>query len=135
MRCWIVAYLVAGALYVAGDATWITLTDAVIYRPALGPLLADKFNLAAGAAFYLLYFIGLVAFGVAPGLRSRSVIDALKWGALFGLIAYGTYDLTNQTTLKLWSSRVTLFDMGWGTVISALASAAGCRAALWVTQP
>ena len=135
MGRWLLAYVVAGALFIAGDICWISLTGPVIYRPVLGPLLAEKVNLGAGAAFYLVYFIGVVAFGVAPGLRSRSWLRSLGWGALFGLVAYATYDLTNQATLRRWSTTITLCDMGWGALISGLAAAAGCRAAMMLRQP
>jgi uncharacterized membrane protein len=134
MARWIVAYLAAGVAFIAGDITWITLTGDAIYRPVLGPLLAARVDVAAGAAFYLIYLAGVLAFGVAPGLKRRAWMRSLAWGALFGLVAYATYDLTNQATLKLWSTRITLFDMGWGAVISGVASAVGCAAGMIVSR-
>jgi uncharacterized membrane protein len=98
MARWIIACLTMAALFIAGDISWISLTGPVIYRPVLGPMLADTVDLGAGAAFYPVYFTGLAAFGLAPGLRNRSPLSSLAWGALFGLVAYGTYDLTNQST-------------------------------------
>ncbi len=134
MLAWIFAYVAAGIVFIAGDITWITLTGPVIYRPVLGPLLADKVDPVAGAAFYLVYFVGVVAFGVAPGLKSRSWLKSIGWGALFGLVAYATYDLTNQATLRTWSTTITLCDMGWGAVITGVASAVGCRAGMLLRQ-
>jgi uncharacterized membrane protein len=127
---WILAYLAAGLVFIAGDFTWISLTGPVIYRPVLGPLLADRIDLGAAIAFYLVYFIGVLAFGVAPGLRSGSWMKSLGSGALFGLVAYATYDLTNQATLKTWSATITVSDMAWGAFITGIASAVGCRAAM-----
>ena len=63
-------------------------------------------------------------------MAARSWRRSLALGALLGLVAYGTYDLTNQATLKVWSVNVTIMDMGWGAVVTGLASAIGCAAAL-----
>ena len=126
---WIAAYLAAGLVFVAADMTWITLTGPVLYRPVIGPLLSSTVDVPAGVAFYLIYFVGVVAFGSASGLRARSWTAALGSGALLGLVAYATYDLTNQATLRLWSVRLTLLDMGWGCLVTAGASVAGYAAA------
>ncbi len=45
------------------------------------------------------------------------------YGALFGLISYATYDLTNLATIKDWPLIVTIVDMVWGTVLAANVSA------------
>ena len=50
---------------------------------------------------------------------------------MLGFVAYATYDLTNQATLKVWSLKVTLADIGWGTVLTACAAAAGFAAYRW----
>ena len=47
---------------------------------------------------------------------------ALLFGALFGLITYATYDLTNLATLKDWPLVVTVVDLIWGTVLTASVS-------------
>ncbi|MDE2016454.1 MAG: DUF2177 family protein, partial [Hyphomicrobiales bacterium] len=86
-------------------------------------------NLGAAAAFNLLYVAGLVAFGVMPGLASGRWTTSLAWGAAFGLVAYGTYDLTNQATLRNWSTTLSVVDMAWGAVLSGAASVAGYFAA------
>ena len=55
---------------------------------------------------------------------------ALLWGGLFGLFAYGTYDLTNLATLKTWSLKLSLIDMAWGVSVSAASSAIACALAM-----
>jgi uncharacterized membrane protein len=42
-----------------------------------------------------------------------------------GFTAYATYDLTNQATLVNWSTTLTISDLLWGTILSAIASSAG----------
>ena len=103
-----------------------------LYRPALGRLMLDRFELAPAAVFYALYVIGIVVFAVAPGLASGRWTTSLGLGALLGLIAYATYDLTNQATLRDWPWRVTLADLCWGTLVTAVAAAGGCRITAWL---
>ncbi len=134
MARWIIGYGVAVAAFVAGDMAWLTLTGPRIYRPVIGALLADKPDVRPAIAFYLLYGIGICAFAVAPALKAGRPLAALGWGALFGLVGYGVYDLTNQATLRIWSTRLSLIDMAWGAVITGLAALAGCLAARIVVK-
>jgi uncharacterized membrane protein len=76
-------------------------------------------------AFYVLYSAGLGFFAVAPAMAAGGDVPlALGLGAFLGLVAYGTYDLTNLATMKDWPKAVVAVDLVWGTVVSA-ASAAG----------
>ena len=129
----LIGVIVASVVFIGGDMTWLTLTWTRLYRPGLGPILADKPDVAAAVAFYALYLFGMLTFAIAPGIAARSWTRALGSGALLGLVAYGTYDLTNQATLKIWSINVTFIDMGWGAGITGLASAIGCAVALLTT--
>ena len=131
---WTLGYLAAMAVFIAGDLSWLTLTSARIYRPVIGPLLADKPDLKPAIAFYLIYGIGILAFAIAPALKAGRPLAALGWGALLGLFAYGTYDLTNQATLRLWSTRLSLIDMAWGACITGLAALVGCLTARLVSK-
>ena len=131
MGKWVVAAVCAAVVFLVGDFGWITTMSPRIYQPALGAILAQKPNLVATMAFYVLYLIGVMIFGVAPGVRAKIWTRSLAAGALLGLVAYGTYDLTNAATLKVWTVNVTLIDMGWRAAITGLASACGCAGALW----
>jgi uncharacterized membrane protein len=127
-----IAYLASAIVFLVLDAAWLTTMADRLYRPALGRLLLDRFELAPAALFYALYVIGIVVFAVAPGLASGRWTTSLGLGALLGLIAYATYDLTNQATLRDWPWRVTLADLGWGSLVTAVAAAAGCRITAWL---
>lgn len=135
MLNWIVAWLISGLVYAAGDMTWIAVMGGRLYRPVIGQLLADRFDPRPGVVFYLIYATGIAAFAVAPGLRGGGWTRSVMWGALLGLVAYATYDLTNQVTLKVWSTRLSVIDIAWGTAITAVAAAAGCAAALAASKP
>jgi len=122
------AWLATGIVFVAMDVCWISLTNASVYRPVLAPLLASGVRPVAAVAFYLVYISGVVLFAVRPGLRARRWLQAGGLGAALGLVAYGTYDLTNQATLKVWATHITLLDMAWGMLTTAVAASAGYAA-------
>jgi len=55
-------------------------------------------------------------------VEKHSWVHAIIFGALFGLITYATYDLTNLATMKDWPLLVNVVDLIWGTVLAAAIS-------------
>jgi uncharacterized membrane protein len=96
-----------------------------LYRPAIGDLLAENFRLAPAVVFYLIYAAGLTFLAVRPAFQTGEWTTALLYGAVVGFMAYATYDLTNQATLKSWSTTLTVADLLWGTFVSAAAATIG----------
>lgn len=129
-RRFAVAYAVTLGAFLVLDAVWLVSMYDRLYRPAIGHLLRDGFALAPAAAFYALYILGVVVFAVLPGHASGRALAAASRGALFGLVAYATYDLTNQATLRDWPWHVTLIDLAWGASVTAAAAAVACRVLL-----
>ncbi|WP_144224225.1 DUF2177 family protein [Mesorhizobium amorphae] len=129
---YIVAYIASLIVFGALDAIWLTTMTSRIYRPVLGDILLSDLRIAPALAFYLLYPVGLVVFAAMPALRAGSAGTALVHGALFGLIAYATYDLTNYATLRSWTLQITLIDLAYGTVVAGLTALAAYQAARWV---
>ncbi len=119
------AYLGAGLAFAGLDAVWLTLTGDSLYRSALHAILIDGFRPVPAVLFYLIYLAGVVIFAVAPALRDGRWRTATTRGAAFGFFAYATYDLTNQATLVVWATRITLLDLAWGTCLTALGATAG----------
>ncbi|NVN97425.1 DUF2177 family protein [Candidatus Nomurabacteria bacterium] len=115
-------YLIALPVLVVLDMTWLGLVAKNFYAKHIGFLLRPDFNLLPGIIFYLLYLVGLVFFIIMPAVGKGSWVYALLLGALFGLIAYSTYDLTNQATLKDWPLIVTVVDLAWGMVAASFIS-------------
>jgi uncharacterized membrane protein len=111
--------------FFAIDFVWLSTMNSRFYQPRLGSLLAEQPKLGVAAGFYLLYVIGVVALAVIPGLREGAVLAALWRGALFGLLAYATYDLTNLATLQGWPWELAVVDMIWGTVLTGTVSVIG----------
>lgn len=125
-----VAALVAMAVV---DGVWLGAVARTFYRRHLGFLMAERPSWTAAVAFYLLYVLGVTVFAVLPGADAGSVAEAAWRGALFGLVAYATYDLTNAATLRSWPSIVTVVDMAWGTVLTTAVASAAAWVVLWIS--
>jgi uncharacterized membrane protein len=134
MNKYIAGYLAAAVVMVALDMLWLGVIAKTMYQQAIGHLMAEQPRLWAGVLFYILYAGGIVVFAVAPQAEQPAWGRTLAMGALFGLIAYATYDLSNLATLKDWPIHLTLVDMAWGTVLSAVAAVAGKAALNWAAQ-
>jgi len=121
----LVAYLSTAFVFFAVDFVWLTKLSTGIYRPRLGELLLDQPNLLIAGLFYLFYVGGIVYFAVAPALADGGWSKALVAGLVLGFVAYGTYDLTNLSTLRGWPWSVTLIDLAWGTALTGVAAVLG----------
>jgi uncharacterized membrane protein len=119
--------------FFAIDMVWLGLVARTFYRKQLGFLLAPSPNWIAAVSFYLLFILGILVFVVLPGLKSGSLSATLWRAALFGLITYATYDLTNLATVKDWPLLVTVVDLAWGTVLSLAVGYAGFMAGRWLS--
>ena len=126
---WIAAYVASAVTFLALDALWLGVVAQKMYQREFGPLLLEKPNMAAAAIFYALYIFGVVFFAVKPALEAGSWTRALLYGAIFGLIAYATYDLTNLATLKGFPLKVVVPDLAWEAFVSAAAALVGYAAA------
>jgi len=120
--------------FLALDACWLSLMGPRLYRPNLSALMADEVDWLAAALFYAVYLIGLTAFAIRPGLERGGAPRALRLGALMGFVAYATYDLTNQATLRDWPWVVTVADLAWGAFVSGAAAWVGTRLASHTDQ-
>jgi len=129
MRALATSYLAAGLVMGVLDFLWLRTMDP-IYRQAFGAVLAEKPDMSAAIAFYLVYLAGVVVFAIRPALEGGDWRTALLMGGLFGLFAYATYDLTNLATLKVWSLKMSLLDMAWGALLTGVAASAGAAAGL-----
>jgi uncharacterized membrane protein len=115
--------------FVAIDVAWLVLVANAFFKSQIGSLLRAQPDLVAAAVFYLIYTGGLVVLAVAPALRAKSARVAAGNGAVLGLTAYATFDLTNLAIIEGWTLAVTLLDITWGTIATALASLAGYQVA------
>lgn len=131
---YVIAYISTAVVFFALDYLWLTRIAIGFYREQIGNLMLASPNFAAAGVFYLFYVVGVVYFAVMPAVSAGSAVTALVNGALLGLLAYGTYDMTNLATLKGWSLQMSLVDMAWGAFLTATAAAAGYLAFSRFTQ-
>lgn len=126
-------YFVTLAAFLAIDLVWLGLVARTFYRRYLDWLMAANPNWVAALVFYLLFVVGVLVFVVVPGVEDGSLRTTLLRAALFGLIAYATYDLTNLATVKDWPLAVTVVDMVWGTALSVAVGYIGFVAGKWLS--
>ena len=118
--------------FFAIDMLWLGVAARSFYQKYLGFLLAPSPNWGAALLFYLLFVAGMVIFVLVPGIKAGSLPMTLVKGALFGLVVYAGYDLTNQATVKDWPVVVTVVDMIWGTILSTAVCIVGYAAGKWL---
>jgi uncharacterized membrane protein len=124
------AYGLTLVAFAAIDAVWLINMAPRLYKPEIGDVMMENgFRLAPAIIFYAIYLAGIVYFAVWPGL-TQGVAHAALQGAILGFVCYATYDLTNYATLKIWSLKVTVLDLLWGTVLTGGTAAAGT----WLTS-
>ena len=123
MLQWILLWVVAAVLFLVIDMVWLLWLGRSIYVSEIGEILRQPPNFSAAAAFYVLYVSGLMIMVIWPAVQAQSVSQALIRGAILGLIAYGTYDLTNLAVMKGFTTRIAIIDMIWGTILTGSVSA------------
>jgi uncharacterized membrane protein len=132
MAYYIKLYLATLVAFFAIDMIWLGFVARTFYQKHLGFLLAPTTNWFAALVFYLLFILGILVFVVVPGLADNSLKTTLLRAALFGLITYATYDLTNLATVKNWPVLITVVDLAWGTVLSVAVSFVSFMAGMWL---
>ena len=127
-------YLLTLPVFFGIDMLWIGVLAKGFYRNNLGHLLRPDINWTAALIFYLLYIVGILIFATLPALEKQSLHQAVVLGALFGLFAYATYDLSNLATLKDWPVKIVFVDILWGMVLTASVAAASFFIGKWIMQ-
>lgn len=128
MTKYLILFAACAVVFFPLDFVWLSLTGKNLYRKELGDLLLEQPNLVIAAGFYLAYVAGLVILVAAPA--EGDVLKALLLGAVLGFVAYGTYDLTNLSTMRGFTPTIAMIDMAWGTALTATSAAAG----VWIAS-
>ena len=113
-------YFISLATFFLTDLLWLGVIAKNLYKSEIGHLMSSQFKVIPAIIFYLIYIAGLVFFAVLPNISSQSIKAAILYGALFGFVAYATYDFTNYATLKDWPLKIVVIDLLWGAFISGL---------------
>ncbi|NWH07577.1 MAG: DUF2177 family protein [Alphaproteobacteria bacterium] len=126
------AYAATAVVFLGLDFLWLSTMAGSFYKSRIGAMLLDEPNIGAAALFYLVYVAGIVHFAVMPAVTAGNWVAALMSGAFLGLIAYGTYDITNLATLRNWPIAVAAVDLGWGVALTGFAALCGFGATMLV---
>ena len=115
-------YLISIIVFFIIDLLWLGIIAKDLYRDQIGFLMSDQVRWGPAILFYCLYLAGLTFFVILPAFQDSNWVSALICGGFFGLVCYGTYDLTNLATLKGWPTKIVVYDLLWGTFISGITS-------------
>lgn len=133
VRSLLAAYVVSLAAFLCLDAVWLSQVALGLFQRQLGDVLRPQPLLAPAIAFYILYVAGVVWLAVRPALVEGDGRIAASNGAVLGLTAYATFDLTNLAVIERWTLSLAALDLAWGTVatcVAAVCGYAGGRAAM-----
>jgi uncharacterized membrane protein len=128
MTKYLILYAAVAVVFFPLDFVWLSTVGKNFYFRELDGLLMPEPNLLIAGLFYLAYVAGIVALVAVPA--EGDVLKALIFGAILGFVAYGTYDLTNLSTMQGFSPRVAMLDMAWGTGLTAASAAGG----VWLSR-
>lgn len=113
------------------DYLWLARIMGNFYRSELSALVRKQGAaldpiLWAALMVYLCIPAGIVLFVLPRVSMQQMTVSALSWGFVFGIVLYGTYDMTNYSLLKQWPLKVAVVDILWGGTLCAIS---GCIAA------
>ncbi|MEE3665985.1 DUF2177 family protein [Listeria monocytogenes] len=114
-------FLTSAVVFLVFDLFWLLVASKKMYQQFIGDLMGDV-RLAPAVIFYFIYVVGVTFFVLLPGTEKGSLGHTILAGALFGLVCYATYDLTNLATLKDWPITMTIIDLIWGTAVTTVTS-------------
>ena len=124
--------LISLFVFIVIDLIWLTLIANKLYSEELAGILKEKINFIPAIIFYIIFLIALSIFVVVPALNEGSLKKAVLLGALFGLVTYATYDLTNYATMKGFPLKIVLIDLTWGTFLGMMTSTVTYLIYKWV---
>ena len=73
------------------DFAWINYVAMPLYKQELPGLMELK--IIPAVLFYVIFLLGLIFFVINPN-QGSSLLNIFIIGAFYGLVTYGTYDLT-----------------------------------------
>ena len=117
----IVTYIIALIVFLVSDLIWIGVIAKSFYFSQLATFLADKPNWPVALIFYALFILGLTVFVIQPSIaQNQDLKTTIGYAFLFGLVTYGTWDLTNLALFKGFPTKVAIVDIIWGGTIATL---------------
>ncbi len=134
LKIFVLTYIASALFFLVIDFIWLGLIAKGFYQRQIGFLMADKVNWVAACLFYGIFVLGTMIFCIYPAVIRQSFWMALGLGAMFGLVTYATYDLTNLATLRDWPIAIVIVDILWGMVLCGAVSGFGWGMAGWMSR-
>ena len=120
MRESIITFLSVTTIFLLIDIIWLSQSFNYIYQPNIGELLRENIIIFPAILFYIIYPLGATILVALPSLEKVLLKTIFINGFILGVIAYGTYNLTNMATLDGWSAKVVIIDMIWGGFLTGV---------------
>ncbi|WP_435187567.1 DUF2177 family protein [Pseudothioglobus sp. nBUS_23] len=102
------------------DVFWIYFVATPMYKQEVGSLMELK--VPPALIFYVVFLLGLIFFVINPN-QSNTLFNVFLIGAFFGLVTYGTYDLTVYASMNIFSLKLVIADILWGMFLSGSVAA------------
>ena len=99
------------------DVFWIYFVATPMYKQEVSSLMELK--IPPALLFYVIFLLGLIFFVVNPNL-DNTLLNVFLIGAFFGLVTYGTYDLTVYASMNIFSLKLVVADILWGMFLSGV---------------
>ena len=126
------AYVAMLVFFICAELIVLTNFMNPLFVKYIGHLMRDQTNFYVAALFYFFYVAGVYWFATKAGLRSDSISVAILSGAFLGLLAFGTYEITNFVILKDWKAVLVIADISWGIIISGSLAGLGYMVVKWL---
>jgi uncharacterized membrane protein len=111
-------------VYAGLETAWLSIMKNYFYDSAFAKFTKDKLEIRSYLAIALLYVIivfSLVWLVILPIIKEKpSLPHAFMRGAIFGIVVYGVYNLTNMATIKGYPWNLVIVDTAWGTCLFAI---------------
>ena len=107
------------------DMLWLGVVAKNIYAAQIGALLRKSGDIMTPIWWAAVIVYSCIALGILVFVLPKAngdYLQAVIWGALFGLVTYGIYDFTNYSILANWPWKITLIDFTWGMVLCGMSS-------------
>jgi len=97
------------------DVFWIYFVATPMYKQEVSSLMELK--IPPALLFYVIFLLGLIFFVINPN-QDNTLLNVFLTGAFFGLVTYGTYDLTVYASMNIFSLKLVVADILWGMFLS-----------------
>jgi len=119
------------------DYVWLGIFASRLYKRELGPFLRMSGSdmqpiIWAAVVVYIAIPLGIMLFVLPRISESNFLGSALLWGALYGIVVYAIYEMTNYCLLRDWPLRIVWIDIIWGGVLNAIGALAAGLLDRWL---